>query len=467
MSRIFIRLFATIKKRPRLIVITLVGIFAFSLVLISGVPSQADTPVSIAPAHTQYLQINLISGSLFDSNNPSQITQMAFDSEQRLYAITLDKGVFSFFYDINTGTLSDMKQAVNINGLGIGFHGNTMYLISDDKLVRLTDDNGNGVWGEDGETRVNIVEGIPLGDHAVDHIQISGNTLYVGIGTRTVDGMYTQTQPPNPDSLGESSYGGSIAWIQDLTQVPSLPNAAQLRDENNNLLANKDFITNAAPYTSTAQNQLIVHSAGARNPFGIAFDGSGNLWMTNNYNRANSTADGQIIPNPNDLLDDDLSDDVQDQFFRVSYQADYGYPNSNWRNNPTATAAGFFDASKRVYSTTFDNTNPQDPRFHNVHDPANPDGLGPSSSADGFDFYKGFALPQQYQGKAFVSRWTKGPIQGGQYSLSYADIVLVDPDTGLVSQIATGFNNPLDVLADAQGLTVADWSGGIYRITAK
>ncbi len=465
MSQIFIRLFATIKKHTRELIVTLGGIFAFFLVLMSGVPSQADTPVSIAPAHTQYLEINLISDSLFDNNNPSKITQMAFDSAQRLYAVTLDKGVRSFFYDINTGTLNDMKQAVNINGLGIGFHGNTMYLSSDNNLVRLTDDNGNGVWGEDGETRVNIVEGIPTGDHEVNHIQISGNTLYVGIGTRTIDGMYMQLT--NPDGLGESSYGGSIAWIQDLTQVPSLPNAAQVRDENNNLLADKDFITNAAPYTSTAQNQLIVHSAGARNPFGIAFDSSGNLWMTNNYNRANSTADGQIIANPNDVLDDDLSDDVQDQFFKVSYKADYGYPNSNWRNNPTATAAGFFDASKQVYSTTFDNTNPQDSRFHTLHDPANPDGLGPSSSADGFDFYKGLALPQQYQGKAFVSRWNKGPIQGGEYSLSYADIVLVDPDTGTVSQIATGFNNPLDILGDAQGLTIADWSGGIYRITAK
>ena len=74
MSRIFIRLFATIKKRTRKLVITLVGILAFFLVLMSGVPSQADTPVSIAPAHTQYLQINLISGSLFDSNNPSRIS---------------------------------------------------------------------------------------------------------------------------------------------------------------------------------------------------------------------------------------------------------------------------------------------------------------------------------------------------------------------------------------------------------
>lgn len=439
-----------------------------ALILLGSVGSIAPAEaavVSIAPAYQDDLQIKLVSGSIFDSK-PSRITQMALGPDDRLYAVTLNQGVLSFAYDANTGALSDMKTAVDISGLGIGFQGNTMYLSSDGNIVRLTDNNRNGVWGEPRETRVNIVEGIPTGDHGVENIQIQGNTLYVGIGTRTINGQYTRLFDPK-DSLGESSYGGSISWIQDLTKVPSRPNSAQLRDQNGKLLSNKDFITNGTPYTSKAPNKLIVNSSGARNPFGLAFDANGNLWMTNNYNRANSTNDGKSIPNPKDALDNNLNDDVYDQFFRVKYQADYGFANGNWRNNPVATKAGFFNANKLVRSTTFDNLEPLAPGFHKPYNPTKPNGLGPSSSADGFDFYKGTELGSEFFNKAFVTRWTHSvQTPDGKHTLNYADIVLVDPLTGQVSQVATGFNNPLDVLADEKGLFVADYDGGIYRISA-
>jgi glucose/arabinose dehydrogenase len=93
--------------------------------------------------------------------------------------------------------------------------------------------------------------------------------------------------------------------------------------------------------------------------------------------------------------------------------------------------------------------------------------LGSSASANGFDFYKGTLLPNEYQNKAFITRFSKGPITqpDGQYSVSYGDIVLVDPITGKVTQLAEGLNNPLAILADGAGITVADFSGGIYRIS--
>ncbi|GET37539.1 PEP-CTERM sorting domain-containing protein [Microseira wollei] len=424
-----------------------------------GFPDVANA-ATIAPPFQNQLQIDRISGSFFD-NNPSRITQMAFGPDKRLYAITQNRGVYSFAYDLNSGILSDGKTATNISGLGIGFLGNTMYLSAYDKIVRLSDDNINGIWGESGETNVNIVEGIPSGDNTVDQIQIQGNTLYIGIGNRTIDG--TNVIFSGNDSLGETSYGGTISWIQDLTLVPSIPNAAQLRDNNGNLLSGLDFLTNSSPYTSTAKDKLIVHSSGARNPFGIAFDRDGNLWMTNNYNRANSNGDGTSNTRPNYSLDNDLSDDVYDQFFKVAPLADYGYANPNGRNNPQALAAGFFAPENRVTSTTFDNL------FTDsfiLHDPKNPKGLGPSASPDGFDFYKGNKLPIQFQNKAFITRFNKGPIveTDGENSLSYGDVVLVDPSTGDVSLVADGFQNPLDILADSEGLLVADYSGGIYRI---
>lgn len=450
---------------------TLVNI-ALSLVVVltvvgTGIKiTSAQAVVSITPAYQNSLQIKLVSGSEFDSH-PSLITQMAFGPDGRLYAATSGQGVLSFAYNPNTKALSDMKTAVNINALGIGFHNNTMYLSSDGNLVRLTDDNSDGAWGKAGETNVNIVEGIPTGDHAVDHIQIRGNTLYVGIGIRTIDGEYTKLFSPPNDSLGESSYGGSISWIKDLTKVPSLTNAAQLRDQNGQLLSNTDFITNGTPYTSNAPDKLVVHSSGARNPFGLAFDASGSLWMTNNYDRANSTANGQSIPNPNDALDNDLSDDIYDQFFLAKYRADYGFANGNWRNNPIAKGAGFFNRYKRSYSTTFDNLNPRTPGFHTLYKPNNPNGLGPSASADGFDFYKGTALGPQFFNKAFITRWNNQvQTPDGKETIKYNDVVLVDPVKGKVSQVASGFNNPIDVLADEAGLFIAEYSGGIYYISA-
>ena len=80
----------------------------------------------------------------------------------------------------------------------------------------------------------------------------------------------------------------------------------------------------------------------------------------------------------------DFSRDVQDQLFQASSGADYGYTDANWRSkNPMLTpgTAGYH----RVLSTTFDNLFNLGPYM--LHDPANPDGLGPSASADGCGFF--------------------------------------------------------------------------------
>jgi len=119
------------------------------------------------------------------------ITQFAFGLDGRLHASTADRGVQSFHCDASSGQLSDMKTASDISGLGIGFQQSTgqMYLSSyEGSIYRLTDDNGDGSWGGGGETRVAIVQNLPTGDHSVDNIQIVGDSLYVGIGDRTING---------------------------------------------------------------------------------------------------------------------------------------------------------------------------------------------------------------------------------------------------------------------------------------
>src|SRR5205814_1963590 len=117
-------------------------------------------------------------------------------------------------------------------------------------ITRIGNSNGNAVWGEAGEVNVDIVRGIPVGDHTLDQLQIHNNTLYLGIGCRTNNGRtgnYTgqsyHDTPAGPVAggfssgpdeagftYGDTSYNGSIATIRDLSLVPNTTSAAQLRD---------------------------------------------------------------------------------------------------------------------------------------------------------------------------------------------------------------------------------------------
>jgi hypothetical protein len=105
----------------------------------------------------------------------------------------------------------------------------------------------------------------------------------------------------------------------------------------------------------------------------------------------------------------------------------------------------------RVNSTTFDNSFNKGPYI--LHDPANPVGLGPSSSSDGCAFFYAKGLPTELAGNAFIVRYN-GTIAeapgGANRSLTYSDLVAVDVTSGKVRQIASGFNGPLAVLADNQ-----------------
>ncbi|HJQ81412.1 MAG TPA: hypothetical protein VJ828_15735, partial [Lacipirellulaceae bacterium] len=79
--------------------------------------------------------------------------------------------------------------------------------------------------------------------------------------------------------------------------------------------------------------------------------------------------------------------------------------------------------------------------------------LGNNASADGIDFtYRNDA----FAGHAFIVRWSNGD-----------DLLAVDPETGTVRQVVTGFSNPLDVLTDPAGnLLIGQFGGGgtIYRL---
>lgn len=432
---------------------------------------------------------------------------MAFGPDGRLYATQLLGPIVSYAYNAATGVLTD-KQSVGITGFGIAFGTHSvpgtaiqsyLYVANSPNfegiITRLGDTNANARWGEPGEVNVDIVRGVPIGDHTLDHMQIHGTQLYIGIGARTTNGRNGQftgqnfhDEPNGPVgggfggggngfTYGETSYNGAIGTIRDLSAVPNLASAAQLRDGLNgttgNLLAGRDTFLPGSPhaqlpYTSTAVDRLVVHSAGTRNPFGLATDASGALWFTNNYGRADTNGDGTSQPRPQDALDSDLSDDVHDQLFRAVQGSDYGYDNTNFRGTNSFP-------TQPVRSTTFDNLDASHPNFGLLHDPANPDGLGPSSSSNGLDFgtidLTGLMATDARE-YAVIARWngTIAELPPGGDSVTFRDVVVVDPESGQTRRIAEGFDNPIDVESDGNGgFLVADWGfpGTVWRISPR
>src|SRR5579871_3745169 len=209
--------------------------------------------------------------------------------------MTTDQGVWSYAYNAAAGTLSGGQQEVSgINGIGIAFHYNSsanqdeMFLSAfgspvtwqtrTDSLWKLTRTRGaNHAWGGSGEVRVAIVTGAPSGDHDMDQIQIVGDTLYVGVGRRTINGYsgyWTSGSlsdfPPDTGfwsggvgrTYGDSAYGGTICMIQNLNHVVNTQGSADTLHPTDTL---KNLIVrDNGPYQS-ADNKLIVHSAGTRN----------------------------------------------------------------------------------------------------------------------------------------------------------------------------------------------------------
>ncbi len=402
-----------------------------------------------------------------------------------LYLASNVRGVRRVEYNPATGSfVGGLTTVSTIKGNGIAFHGTTMYLtdaysssadasVALSRLWRASDNDNDGIY----ETSVPIVEGIPRDDHGANQIQIRGNSLYVGLGARTRNGV---SQTFGGDTFGESAYGGSIGVIEDLTQVASSANSAGFFPANPTAAQYGDLIDGTNPiggsaYTSTAVDKLRAYATGLRNPYGVRLDGDGALWATNNFQRTENNVFTRDSSEGDAFGGDGFAEDIHDQMFRIQAKGDYGYRNANWQTDLVATNAGFFLDANRQKSFTFDNyddpavpsdVDNADPAYNVLHTPASPVGLGPHSSSNGLDFYDGNAFPLQYHKDAFVARWNQSVSDGGQ-TLQYRDVVSVDVDTGKTSRIASGFASPLDIVADSNGnLIVADHGGSLHLIRA-
>jgi glucose/arabinose dehydrogenase len=366
------------------------------------------------------------------------VAQMTFGPDGRLYVATWTNGVKRYDYN-PAGNLTNEKlvwsrpsSGSQLNGsLGVAFHedptlGTVMYLAPavtssfnvevniTQSIIRLTDNDGDGNWGEAGAGEVNqaIVDNLRVTDlHQVNQLLVRDDTLYAGIGSRTRTGGQISEYggAPNPDD-GEFAYTGSINWIRDLTQLSGDTTTANVSGFNI-----MQHHTDVRPLTSADTGKLTVYSTGFRNVFGMAFDGEGQLWASMNQNEG--------------------SFQKPDELHRSDFQDDHQFPKRNeisgdWKANAAAVAAGY---------------------FQNFEDPVAL--LGNNASANGFDFTN---RNDAFAGHAFIVRFSNGD-----------DLLAVDPDTGNWRQVVTGLSNPLDVLTDPQGnLLVGQFGGGgkIFRL---
>jgi glucose/arabinose dehydrogenase len=365
---------------------------------------------------------------------------MAFGPDGRLYVSTFTNGIKRYDLNANGELINGMtvwsRPTDSANGqlngsLGVAFHqdatlGSVMYIAPavtssfnpalnrTQSIVRLTDSDGDGAWGETAAGEVNqaIVNNLRVTDlHQVNQLLVDGDTLYAGVGSRTRTGgeVSELSGGANPDD-GEFAYTGSINWIRDLTQLSgntTTPNTAGFSIAQHH--------TDTQAFASASTGKLTVYSTGFRNVFGIAMDSGGQLWATMNQNE-------------NPLKPDELH--------RSDFHDDHGFPKRNevsgdWKQNATALGAGFFQNTEAPIAT-----------------------LGNHASANGLDFTD---VNDAFAGHAFTVRFSQGD-----------DLIAVNPATGQVRPIVTGLANPIDVLTDPQGnLLVATHGGGgrIYRVS--
>ena len=203
------------------------------------------------------------------------IAQMAFKPGEpaRLYVARSNGTIVRYDYATGTGQLSNALTLATGLGqaLGLAFHGDDLYVgmdngAGDGRITRLSDPDPDGVY----QTRHDFVHSIPIGQHDVNQLQIAGDTLYVGIGAvgRTGD----------PDE--ENVHTMTIARVADLTQIDfSGPIDSDFKGPVNHLADETEWLNTAA-----SDGLLRYYASGVRNPFGLALDADGDLWVSTNGN---------------------------------------------------------------------------------------------------------------------------------------------------------------------------------------
>ena len=189
-----------------------------------------------------------------------QITQIAFapGNDTQVYVATFENGIWRYDYDptsvnfFSNGVKVVQDSVVasppspdprlgtgNPNGsLGIAFHddpnlGVVMYIapavafgggvpsslanVQRQRIVRLTDTGGNGVYGDEpADVNQIIVDNVWVNTHhEINQLQVIGNSLYAAVGTRTSFGG-TGRRVSRRGRL----HAVAVNFIEDLTAIP-------------------------------------------------------------------------------------------------------------------------------------------------------------------------------------------------------------------------------------------------------
>ncbi len=422
--------------------------------------------------------VNDLNGSLTLAGSrsvPSQIGQIAFmpGDDTTVYVGTFGAGVIRYDYDPNAGSgtsiFSNQQTAVptsttNVNGvngsLAVAFHndptlGMVMYIaptvpfggsaILRQTIVRLTDNNGNKVWGEAGEVNQTIVNNVIVSRlHQINNMKVVGNTLYANIGIRTQNGGQTAAQNQaiggsgvNQSDPGETAYTGCLCFIEDLTLLSDDTTTTNLAGFTINGITAGGTLTNddrvkedIQPFISTDQSKLRVFATGFRNNYGLGIDDDGEIWVSYNENE-----------NPN----------AQDKLHRnVTFKSDNLFFKGNDRMGRWDTTG---DEANGVL--TVDNMAVLNDGWF---DPANDNPvfalLGFNTAAGGMAFYPSNFSNASLAGDALVAR------NAG----SGSDVVHVDEATGSVAVVLEGLGGALDVERDPFGNFIAGGSNAMVLL---
>ena len=181
------------------------------------------------------------------------------------------------------------------------------------RIVRLTDAGGNGVFGDEtADVNQIIVDNVWVNTHhEINQLQVIGNSLYAAVGTRTSFGGTGNEFP------GETAYSGAVNFIEDLTAIPDTTttnvSGFDIPDFNSDGVINDfDAQVDSQPFGSTDVSKLRVFSTGMRNIYGIAFDDGGNLFISMNEENSDGPdklylsqfRDDHLFPKQNELVGD-------------------------------------------------------------------------------------------------------------------------------------------------------------------
>ncbi|MDA8563271.1 hypothetical protein N9L06_02340 [Mariniblastus sp.] len=293
-----------------------------------------------------------------------QIAQIAFapGDTDHVYVATFENGIWRYDYD--PSSVNFFSNGVKVvqdsvvesppspdprlgtgspNGsLGIAFHddpvlGTVMYLapavafgggqpsslanVQRQRIVRLTDDGGNGVFGDEAvDVNQIIVDNVWVNTHhEINQLQVIGNSLYAAVGTRTSFGGLVDAGTPDEENEipGETAYSGSVNFIEDLTAITdtSTTNISGFTIPDFDLdgdIDDFDAKVDPQPFGSNDVSKLRVFSTGMRNIYGIAFDDNGQLFVSMNEENADGPdklyasnfKDDHLFPKLNELVGD-------------------------------------------------------------------------------------------------------------------------------------------------------------------